>query len=91
MAQNMTFTEEICIFLMFLCITDVRIPRKQRFWPSAMVFKGQKVLKTPENRSNIGVRGEIQYFARSILTKSEKFIFFLRLSVVYGVLMDFLT
>ena len=76
---------------MFSGIPDVQIPQKQRFSPSERVFKGQKVLKTPENRSNIGVRGEIQYFARSILTKSEKFIFFLRLSVVYGVLMDFLT
>ena len=75
MAKNMTFAEEICIFLMFLCIPDVRIPPKQRFWPSGMVFKGQKVLKTPENRSNIGVRGEIQYFGLSILTKSEKIIF----------------
>ena len=91
MTKNMTFTEEICIFLMFLGIPDVQIPRKQRFWPSGRVFKGQKVLKTPENRSNIGVRGEIQYFARSILTKSEKFIFFLRLLIVYVVLMYFRT
>ena len=35
------------------------------------------MLKTPENRSNIGVRGEIHYFGRSIPKKSEKFIFFL--------------
>ena len=76
---------------MFSGIPDVQIPQKQRFSPSKRVFNGQKVLKTPENRSNIGVRGEIQYFGRSILTKSEKFIFFLRLLIVYGVLMHFRT
>ena len=71
----MTFTEEKRIFLMFLGISDVQIPPKTTFWPSGRGFKGQKVLKTPENRSNIGVRGEIQYFGRSILTKSEKLFF----------------
>jgi len=77
MAKNMTFPREISIFLMFLGIPDVQIPQKQRFWPSSRVFKGQKVLKTPESRSNKGVRGKIQYFGRSILTKFEIFIFFL--------------
>ena len=76
----MTFSEEIRICLMFLGIPDVHIPQKQRFSPSERVFKGQKVVKTPENRSNIGVRGKIQYFGRSMLTKSEKFIF----SCVFG-------
>ena len=75
MTKNMTFTEEIRIFLMFLGIPEVQIPPETIFWPSGRVFKGQKVLKTPENRSNIGVRGEIQYFGLSILTKSEKNIF----------------
>ena len=49
------------------------------------------MLKTPENRSNIGVRGEIHYFGRSIPKKSEKFIFFLRLLIIYVVLMDLRT
>ena len=90
-AKNMTFSEKICIFLMFSGIPDVQIPQKQCFSPSERVFEGQKVLKTPENRSNKGVRGKIQYFGRSILTKSEKFIFFLRLLIVYVVLMYFRT
>ena len=71
----MTFPEENRIFLMFLGIPDVQIPPKTTLLALWKGFQGQKGLKTTENRSNIGFRGEIQYFGRSVLTKSEKFIF----------------
>jgi len=75
MAKNMTFTEEICTFLMFLGFPDVKLPPKTTLLAIWKVFEAQKVLKTPENMSNIWFRGDFQYFGRSILTKSEKFAF----------------
>ena len=61
MAKNMIFSKEIWIFLIFLGIPEAQIPQKQRFWPSGRGYYGQKVLKIPENWSNIGFRAGWSY------------------------------
>ena len=38
MAENMTFSKWILIFLMFLGIPEAQLLQKQRFWPSGRVF-----------------------------------------------------
>ena len=75
MTKNTTFTEAIRIFSIFLGISDVQIPPETTFLALWKSFQRSNSAKTPKNRSNIGFRGDIQYFGRSILTKSEKFIF----------------
>ena len=73
--QNMIFSNQIFLFLMFPDLPGVKISQKPRFWTSSRVDPATKTSKMPENRSTIRVKSENQYFGRSIVSKSKIFIF----------------
>ena len=63
--QNMIFSNQIFLFLMFPDLPGVKISQKPRFWTSSRVDPATKTSKMPENRSTIRVKSENQYFGRS--------------------------